>query len=273
MARALGKGNEARYRAYLKGELEAAAIYAAMARADSDPERSGVFQALEEAEMRHASRWAQKLGMDPARLEPAHRSLRVRFYGIVARFLGTSRVIPWLERGEVKDIGAYATDPEARDFVKDERRHARTLRTLVAGDDPVEAIRSESGHSLVNGGSLRAAVLGANDGLVSNFSLVMGVAGARTEPEFVLLAGVAGLLAGAFSMAAGEYVSMRSQRDLYEYQLTVEEAELQEWPEEEEEELFLIYRAKGLTDEDSRRVARQIMSDPQVALEDRKSVV
>ena len=118
-----------------------------------------------------------------------------------------------------------------------------------------------------SGGSLRAAVLGANDGLISNFSLVMGVAGGTGNPDFVLLAGVAGLLAGAFSMAAGEYVSVRSQRDLYENELRKEQIELSEWPEEEQTELELIYQAKGLSEEDSRRVASKLMADPKVALD------
>ena len=96
-----------------------------------------------------------------------------------------------------------------------------------------------------SGGSIRAAILGVNDGLVSNFSLVMGVAGGTDNADFVLLAGVAGLLAGAFSMAAGEYVSVRSQRDIYEHQIGVEAAELAEFPEEEHEELVLIYQTKA----------------------------
>ena len=117
------------------------------------------------------------------------------------------------------------------------------------------------------GGSLRAAVLGANDGLVSNFSLVMGVAGGTANLDFILLAGTAGLLAGAFSMAAGEYISVRSQRDLYENELRKEEVELREWPEEEQAELERIYHAKGLSKEEARSVASRLMVDPDVALD------
>ena len=117
------------------------------------------------------------------------------------------------------------------------------------------------------GGSLRAAVLGANDGLVSNFSLVMGVAGGTANLDFVLLAGTAGLLAGAFSMAAGEYISVRSQRDLYENALRKEEVELRDWPDQEQAELERIYRAKGLSEEESRNVASRLMADPEVALD------
>jgi VIT1/CCC1 family predicted Fe2+/Mn2+ transporter len=110
-------------------------------------------------------------------------------------------------------------------------------------------------------------VLGVNDGLVSNFSLVMGVAGGTGDPDIVLLAGVAGLLAGAFSMAAGEYVSMRSQRDMYEHQMRLEKAEIEMWPEEEEEELALIYQAKGLSREEAQLIAKRVMADPEIALD------
>ena len=121
---------------------------------------------------------------------------------------------------------------------------------------------------LWNNGSLRAAVLGVNDGLVSNFSLVMGVAGGTGQDlRFIVLAGVAGLLAGAFSMAAGEYVSMRAQRDISERLLELEARELLEEPEEETEELVLIYQGKGLTRQEAETVAERIMADPAVALD------
>jgi VIT1/CCC1 family predicted Fe2+/Mn2+ transporter len=116
-------------------------------------------------------------------------------------------------------------------------------------------------------GTLRAIVFGASDGLVSNLSLVMGVAGATADPGFILLSGIAGLLAGAFSMAAGEYVSVQSQVEILRRQIALERAELATLPEEEKEELVSIYRAKGLPEEDARRVAEHIFADPEMALE------
>jgi VIT1/CCC1 family predicted Fe2+/Mn2+ transporter len=255
------------YRAYLKAELEAAAAYKLMAEAESDSSRAKVFERLAQTELRHASRWAEKLGLDAESLKPAEAGFKLRLLHLAARMLGTRRVIPWLLRGEAKDMGDYASDPEALDFAREERHHARVLNRMANGKDGIEALRSERGHLLANGGNLRAAVLGINDGLVSNFSLVMGVAGGTDNAQFVLLAGVAGLLAGAFSMSAGEYVSVRSQRDLYEYQIGVERAELERWPEEEEEELALIYQSKGLSPEESRSIARQIVARPQAALD------
>lgn len=116
-------------------------------------------------------------------------------------------------------------------------------------------------------GSLRAAIFGVNDGLVSNLSLIMGVAGAAAESRFVVVAGVAGLLAGAFSMAAGEYVSMKVQRELFERLLHLEAHEIATEPEEEHEELMKIYQERGFPPELARQVTEVVMQDPKVALE------
>ena len=120
---------------------------------------------------------------------------------------------------------------------------------------------------VMGGGNLRAAVLGANDGLVSNLSLIMGVAGGVDDPKFVLFAGIAGLIAGAFSMATGEYISVRSQRDVYQHQIRRESARLNDSPEYGIALLERIYRLKGLTDDEASEVARRIMLDPDVALD------
>jgi VIT1/CCC1 family predicted Fe2+/Mn2+ transporter len=122
-------------------------------------------------------------------------------------------------------------------------------------------------HRSVGGGNLRAAVFGANDGLISNASLIMGIAGATSDPRMILLSGVAGVLAGALSMASGEFVSVRSQRELYEHQILLEEHELDEYPEEEAEELALIYSARGMQLDEARDVARKMLGDPKHALD------
>jgi len=120
---------------------------------------------------------------------------------------------------------------------------------------------------LGGGGNLRAAVFGINDGLVSNASLIFGVAGASSDPAVVLLTGVAGLTAGAFAMATGEFVSVRSQRELFEYQIALERDELKEYPDAEAQELALIYKAKGLSGAEAQRVAKQLVADPEHALD------
>ncbi len=120
---------------------------------------------------------------------------------------------------------------------------------------------------LSGGGNLRAAVFGVNDGLISNASLILGVAGANADAATILLTGVAGLVAGAFSMAAGEYVSVRSQREMYEYQIGLERDELAEYPDEEAHELALIYEARGMGSAEALRMATQIIADPERALD------
>ncbi len=122
-------------------------------------------------------------------------------------------------------------------------------------------------HQTAGSGNLRAAVFGVNDGLVSNASLILGVAGAGVAPSVILLSGIAGLLAGAFSMAAGEYVSVRSQREFYEYQIALEREELDQYPQEEAAELALIYQAKGVGKEEARRMADTLLLDPDRALD------
>ena len=122
-------------------------------------------------------------------------------------------------------------------------------------------------HKGYGGGNLRAAVFGVNDGLVSTASLIMGVAGAAASNSVILLSAIAGLLAGAFSMAAGEYISVRSQREMFEYQIDLEKAELDQYPQEEAAELALIFAAKGLSQEDAKKLADTIIADPDRALD------
>jgi VIT1/CCC1 family predicted Fe2+/Mn2+ transporter len=132
---------------------------------------------------------------------------------------------------------------------------------------PTSAAQAELRHKGYGGGNLRAAVFGVNDGLVSNTSLIMGVAGASAGLGAVITSGVAGLLAGALSMAAGEYISMRSQREMFEYQIGLERDELDEYPDEEAEELALIYHARGMDLGEARRITRELVKSPDAALD------
>ncbi|MDP6065228.1 MAG: VIT1/CCC1 transporter family protein [SAR202 cluster bacterium] len=257
--------SDERYRKYLDSELEAVALYTALADVEEDPARAEIFLKLVDAELKHAGRWAEKLGMDPALISSSNLGVKGLLLKWGARIFGTRRVLPVLLRLEAKETAIYSADPEAVDLVLEERRHSRTLRDMSR---PGSQTDPQSPSTSIGGsGSLRAAILGVNDGLVSNFSLVMGVAGGTGNADFVLLAGLAGLFAGAFSMAVGEYVSMRSQRDIYEFELAKERIELIEWPEEELEELELIYQAKGLSAEEASTVAQRVMADPEVALD------
>lgn len=138
--------------------------------------------------------------------------------------------------------------------------------TATASAVPVPA-REEKWHRIGQTGTLRATIFGVNDGLVSNLSLVMGVSGANPDNSIIVLAGIAGLLAGAFSMGAGEWISMKSQRELFERQIALEREEMRIMPDIEESELASIFRRKGLPAEDAAHMAQHLMEDPESALD------
>lgn len=257
-----------RYRANYIVEMDGIALYRAMAAAERDEQRAAIFEKLAQNEERHALRWA-KLIQSGGGAVPAHKpSARVRMLGWMARRFGTHRVVPIISSLEARDEAGYMRQPEAEGLPAEERAHSRTLLAMEgkrSGPDNIAEV--ERWHVSTGGGGLRAAVFGVNDGLLSNFSLVMGFAGAEAKPEYIILAGVAGLLAGSFSMAAGEYVSMRAQREVFEQQIAIEKEELEMSPKEEEEELSLIYRAKGIPEHDAALLARRIIQNPKTAID------
>ena len=252
-----------RWRELLASERDAAALYSRLAEAETG-ERQQIFRDLAAIELKHAAHWEAKLRSAGAQVPaPGRPSLRTRLLGAAAGRLSVQAVLPLVERAERADAGTYDHEPDALPgMAADERAHARTLAHLMDGGkpDPVKQIaRREPWH--------RAGVFGVSDGLVSNTALVMGFAGSGTSRTLTLLAGVAGLLAGSFSMAAGEYISMSSQREMYQREISLEQAELEEKPDEERAELVLIYRAKGLSRPDAERLADKIMTDREVALD------
>ncbi len=264
-------GRIKRWRELLASERDAAALYSRLAENESG-ERREILQELAKVELRHATHWEEKLTeAGQAVPPPGGPSLRTRVLATAARRMSTQAVLPMIERAERTDAGIYDVDPDAAPgMADDERGHARTLSRLAGGGKPgprEQIARREGWHRGDRSGALRAGVFGVSDGLVSNTSLVMGFAGSNAGHTAVLLAGVAGLLAGSFSMAAGEYVSMASQREMYEREISLEAQELEENPEEERAELALLYRAKGLSKAEAETLADRIMSDRRVALD------
>jgi vacuolar iron transporter family protein len=279
----------------LKLERDAIVLYDALAAIEKDPTRADAFRRIATNERRHAGIWAAKLAELGATVPPPDGPrLRVRFIMLVARLFGTRTVadlVKALEGDEENAYGAQEASPEVAAIAADEREHAEIWDRLATGQaldldrtgaadrDGVDAARRarsiadigrrESWHRRGSrSGTLRAVIFGVSDGLVSNLSLVMGVAGASSaSPRFVILAGVAGLLAGAFSMAAGEYISMQSQRELFERQIELERAEMEAMPEEEEAELAAAYRAKGFARDEATRIAHRLFQDPEAALD------
>jgi vacuolar iron transporter family protein len=281
--------------ANLRLERDAIVLYEALATIERDPRRRAAFERIAANERRHADIWATRLGEHAVDVPPpSPPRARIRLVILLARLFGTRAVadlVKAIEGNEEELYDAQGASPDVAGIAADEREHARIWDELKSspapapeiGRDPdrdgvADARRAESASDIGDGerwhrrsarsGTLRAVIFGVSDGLVSNLSLVMGVAGAAAaNPSFILLAGIAGLLAGAFSMAAGEYISMQSQRELFERQIALERAEMQAMPEEEEAELAAAYRAKGFTHDEATTIAHRIFADPEAALD------
>jgi VIT1/CCC1 family predicted Fe2+/Mn2+ transporter len=248
-------------------EISGGALFRGLAEY-ADEQRRAVFLQLANAEERHAEHWARLLrdaGVEPRR---PRLPFRVRALCFLARHFGTEAVLPLMLRTEAAEADRYRGESEATPtMAKQEAAAGRTIAAMQGIPAGGRIARSEGRHRTSVGGVLRASVFGMNDGLVSNFSLVMGVAGGTTTNSFVVLAGIAGLVAGAFSMASGEWLSIRSQRELYENELRIEGEELRAFPEEEREELELIYQAKGIAPPAARALVDSIMRRSDVALD------
>ena len=249
-----------RWTANLQGEVDGAHVYRQMAKSERDVPLATVYVRLAEAEERHAEVWRVRLRESGGRAD-LRPSWRARLLGTVARRAGASIVAATLASREAHDQRNYDAQPEAGVALpRDERSHARVLKEIAGDGMAGPAIaRLEGRHRATGGNALRAAVLGIDDGLVSNFGLVMGVAGAGADTHGLVVAGLAGLLAGALSMALGEWLSVQSARELFARQLEIEREELLVAPDEEEDELVLIYQAKGLSAENARAVAAQVV--------------
>ncbi len=267
------QADHARYRTNWQDEIESAALYAALAEVEQQPRLAEVYRRLAAVEEAHAKFWEDQLAAAGQPVPPRRIGWRTRTMIWLARRFGPAFVLPAIGEQERGDSRGYAAQPESRATAMpaQERSHARVLQTILSGTpgglEGSALAQLEGRHRASSGNALRAAVLGASDGLLSNFSLVMGVAGADTEGRAVLVAGLAGLLAGAFSMALGEWISVQSSRELYERQISVEREELEQNPAEEQEELALIYEAKGLPQEQARALAARLIADRPAALD------
>ncbi|MEX2183024.1 MAG: VIT1/CCC1 family protein, partial [Chloroflexota bacterium] len=281
--------------ANLRLERDAIVLYEALATIERDPRRRAAFERIAANERRHADIWANKLAEQAVVVpKPSSPRARVRLVILLARLFGTRAVadlVKAIEGNEQELYDAQGASPDVAAIAADEREHARIWDELQSApgavpkiardpdrDGVADARRAMSASDIVQGerwhrsggrsGTLRAIIFGVSDGLVSNLSLVMGVAGAASaNPSFILLAGIAGLLAGAFSMAAGEYISMQSQREVFDRQIALERAEMEAMPEEEEAELAAAYRAKGFARDEAARIAHRLFQDPEAALD------
>jgi vacuolar iron transporter family protein len=262
-----------RYRANYLSEQEGVYLYSKLAEIESDAHLAELYRRLAAIEQRHADLWKDYLSRANATSPTYTPSWRIRTLLWLARRLGTGAVLSTVSSMEQQAVSEYDAQPEAVNagLPADERSHTRLFSYLLSGTrggiaGPLLA-QFEGRHRSAGGNELRAAVLGASDGLTSNLSLVMGVAGATLTGHAVLIAGVAGLLAGAFSMAIGEWVSVQSARELNQHQIAIERQELQEAPKEEQEELALIYQSKGLDERAAKELSANLMQQSTMALD------
>lgn len=262
-----------RYRDNFTDEINAAYLYRVAAELENDEFISGVYVRLADTEEKHAQLWREKLEEVGATVPSSAPDARSRVLAWLARRMGPGILTQVMASTEVSGRTMYDRQPEAdgTSLPADERSHAVVLDALRSGaGSGVRGgmfARMEGRHRAVGGNALRAAVLGANDGLVSNTSLVMGVAGAAFSATAVLLSGLAGLLAGAVSMALGEWLSVQSSRELHQSQIESERYEILTMPEAEAEELALIYEAKGMSQDEAERAAKDVMKDPDAFLD------
>lgn len=262
----------ARFAANFRSEMEGAALYREMAARETQAEVAELYRRLARVEETHAEFWRRRI-VKAGGTVPQGLGWRARLLLWATRRFGAQTVLPLVAGDEVRNRAAYDDQQETKGtgMAGQERSHARMLSLLASrsrsGWNGALYSRLEGRHGAGAANNLRAMVLGANDGLVSTFCLVMGVAGAAASQQTLLATAVAGTLAGACSMAMGEWISVQSARELQEKQIASEAEELAEVPAEEQEELSLIYQAKGFTPEEAGQIAQRVIGDKDSALD------
>ena len=248
----------------IQTEIDASFLYKLLAEHEEDKNVAHVFQQMSEIELSHAIAFAKKNNMNLSELPPP--SKRAKTLKLIGKIFGYDYVLGVLldtEKSIANSVIGARKKTSTASSISD-TAHVTILKNILNNNKNVSGsnlARFEKRHRSVGGNALRAAVLGGNDGLVSNFSLVMGIAGATSGQNEVLLTGLAGLLAGALSMALGEWISVKSSQELYENQMALEMEELETNPEGEEKELALIYISKGIPEPQAMSMAKEIISN------------
>jgi vacuolar iron transporter family protein len=255
---------------FLQDELNAVELYRALADNEKNPKLAEIYRRMTAVEQNHVGVWQERLQSAGVVIPPFRPRTRTRILRWLAKHAGVAVVLPSITAMESKGANSYALVADSGQLRADEQTHGRVLgqiaRTMRGGLEGSVLAQVEGRHRGTGGNALRAAVLGANDGLTSVLSLVMGVAGAGLPGHTILLTGLAGLLAGAISMALGEWLSVQSSRELYTKQIAVEQAEIASSPQEEIEELSLIYQSRGIEESKAHMLATEIMNNKDTAL-------
>ena len=262
----------ARFVANFRSEQDSAALYREMAAQEPQAEVAALYRKLATVEETHAEFWRRRIAKAGGTV-PAGLGWRARCLRWATRRFGPQAVLPLVAGDEVRNRGVYDDQRETAGTAMpaQERSHARMLSLLASrsstGWNGALYSRLEGRHGAGAANNLRAMVLGANDGLVSTFCLVMGVAGSAASARTLLTTALAGTLAGACSMAMGEWISVQSARELQERQIASEAEELAQVPAEEQEELALIYQARGFSRDEARQMAARVIGDKDSALD------
>jgi len=265
-----------RWRHHWQDESDAAYLYGVLAAQEPDQNRREVYTGLAAVEERHTGMWAKLLAEQghPVLGRPGP-SLQARVLAWLGARLGSRYLLPLLLREEGREVKGYLGLAQAssagdagRDvsltLARESAQHAQTLATLVGPPGPGPG--AEPWHRTASGGFLRNVVYGFNDGLTANFGLLAGVVGAAVAPHVVLISGVAGMIADALSMGSSGYLAAKREQEVYAHEIAMEEEELRLMPEVEEEELALVYQAKGIAAATARQLAADVMKDPVRAL-------
>jgi len=255
---------------HYRDERDAAYLYRALAAVEKTPELRQLFEKLAVVEDRHSERWEELFRASRRPLPAYTTARRTRLLAWAARQFGTSLVLPMMLAEEGREVQAYLglarqsanrqMHKAAVDIASDSAVHARELSEAMGRE-------GEPWHVGGSGGYLRSVVYGFNDGLTANFGLVAGIIGASVAPHIVIISGVAGALADALSMGSSGYLAAKSEAEVHAHQIEMERHEMRLMPDLEEDELAVIYEAKGLTPERARETARAMMLDPSQALD------
>jgi len=252
-------------------EKASAYLYQTMSEVEKDARLAEVYRRISKTEVAHAVRWEQKAKEAGMSLPAFKPDWRTRTLAWLARRFGPGMILPSIQNMERSGIVGYSKMEDTKKEVGEEQSHSLLINQIIksskGGLSGSALAQLEGRHRSTGGNSLRAAVLGANDGLVSNLSLVMGVAGATLGGKAVLISGIAGLLAGSISMALGEWLSVQSSRELYNNQIETERQEIEQSPEEEIQELALIYQTRGISPEDAQAMADRLLANKDSALD------
>lgn len=248
----------------IQTEIDACYLYQKLAEHESDPAIAHVYRQMSEIEKGHAEAFAKNRSICIENL--IQPSWRARTFNLIGKIFGYDYVLGVMMDTEKRISTAIISTKKKnkKEITGKESNHVNILRTILEQGDSVtgaQLSKFESRHRSVGGNAIRAAVLGGNDGLVSNFSLVMGIAGATAGQQGVLLAGLAGMLAGGLSMALGEWISVTSSHELYQNQMQLEMEEIETNPEGESQEIALIYMAKGIPEVQAHQMAGELMKD------------